>query len=228
VTIATTSSQTIDGNTTVLLSFQYAYVTVVSDNANWQIIANSVIDDVRRTVFMSTASGTYATMPRYAAAASGTPTSGALSLTPVWLPSGFVVGNLVWGTAGTAGVTMTHQWAGLYDSSYAQLAVTSDKTSTAIAADTKFTWAIATIASGASTTFTTTYAGTHFLGLMIAATTVPTLCTAFGTINPFMTETPAFGQSDTGQTTPPAFPHTATTPTNISGTAHFVYMAATA
>jgi len=40
-TVATTSSQTIDGSTTYSLSAQYKYVTVISDNANWHIIANN-------------------------------------------------------------------------------------------------------------------------------------------------------------------------------------------
>lgn len=40
-TVATTSSQTIDGSTTYSLSAQRKYVTVQSDGANWQIIANN-------------------------------------------------------------------------------------------------------------------------------------------------------------------------------------------
>lgn len=40
-TVATTSSQTIDGATTYSLSAQYKYVAVESDNANWHIIANN-------------------------------------------------------------------------------------------------------------------------------------------------------------------------------------------
>lgn len=40
-TVATYSSQTIDGATAYSLSAQYKYVTVVSDGANWQIIANN-------------------------------------------------------------------------------------------------------------------------------------------------------------------------------------------
>jgi hypothetical protein len=40
-TVATTSSQTIDASTTYALSAQYKYVTVVSDGANWKIIANN-------------------------------------------------------------------------------------------------------------------------------------------------------------------------------------------
>lgn len=173
-------------------------------------------------------SGVYASMPRWAAGGSSTLVSGVLNLVPIWLPKGFVVGNLVWGTTGTAGATMTHQWMGLYSSSLVQLAVTSDKTSTAIAANTKFTWAIATIASGASATFTTTYAGIHFVGLMVTATTMPSAASAFGGINPFMADVPAFGPSDTAQTTPPAFAHTAATPTNVSGNAKYFALAATA
>lgn len=40
-TVATTSSQTIDGSTTYSLSAQYKYVTVQSNGANWNIIANN-------------------------------------------------------------------------------------------------------------------------------------------------------------------------------------------
>lgn len=40
-TIATTSSQTIDGASTYTLSAQYKYVTVQSDGANWWVIASN-------------------------------------------------------------------------------------------------------------------------------------------------------------------------------------------
>lgn len=38
VTIATTSSQTIDGGTTAVILVQYAAVTLVSDGSNWNVI----------------------------------------------------------------------------------------------------------------------------------------------------------------------------------------------
>lgn len=41
VTVATTSAQTIDGQTTYVLTTQFAYVQVVSDGANWQIVNQS-------------------------------------------------------------------------------------------------------------------------------------------------------------------------------------------
>ena len=41
VTVGTTSSQTIDGSTTYVLSTQYKYLKVVSDGANWIIVGNN-------------------------------------------------------------------------------------------------------------------------------------------------------------------------------------------
>lgn len=41
ITVATTSSQTIDGSTTYSLATQYKYVTVQSNGANWIVIANN-------------------------------------------------------------------------------------------------------------------------------------------------------------------------------------------
>lgn len=41
VTIATTSSQKIDGASTYSLALQYKYVTLVSDGANWNVIGNN-------------------------------------------------------------------------------------------------------------------------------------------------------------------------------------------
>jgi hypothetical protein len=41
VTVATTSSQTINGSTTYSLATQYKYVTVESDGANWMVVANN-------------------------------------------------------------------------------------------------------------------------------------------------------------------------------------------
>ena len=41
VTVGTTSSQTIDGSTTYVLSAQYNFVQVVSDGANWVIVGSN-------------------------------------------------------------------------------------------------------------------------------------------------------------------------------------------
>lgn len=47
VTVATTSSQTINGVTTYTLNDQYEYVTVVSDNANWIVVSENKGDAAR-------------------------------------------------------------------------------------------------------------------------------------------------------------------------------------
>lgn len=163
----------------------------------------------------------YETMSRISSWASLADVSGVLHLQPVWLPKGLVVSNLTWHNGGTAAVTPTNQWAALYDSSRVQLAITSNKTTTAIAANGKFTWAVATIASGPSTTFTTTYSGLYYVGLMIAATTMPTPIGA-QTVGNANLNTPAFGQSDTAQTTPAAFPHTAIAPSAVGARYHYM------
>jgi hypothetical protein len=121
-----------------------------------------------------------------------------------------VIANLGWVSGTTAGAGLTHQWLGLYNSSRVQLAVTADKTSTAIAASTNYNWPIATIASGASGTFTTTYAGLHYIGLLVTSSTTQPNISAFTTIAGANGLAPILaGNSDTAQTTPPAFAHTA-------------------
>lgn len=79
-------------------------------------------------------------------------------------------------------------------------------------ATTKVSYAVAQTASGAAASFTTTYAGLHYLGLLVTATTVPNVygppSQGFGA-GP-ATDAPAFsGSSSSGLTTPPAFPFTA-------------------
>jgi hypothetical protein len=161
------------------------------------------------------------TFPRWNATQNPQPGTGWLNLMPVFLQANTTVTNFNWFNGATAAVTPTHQWAGLYDLSYNQLAVTADKTTTAVPANTLFTWQIATIASGAQGTFITTYTGIHFVGWMVTAGTVPT---PLGStiLTPANAAAPAFGLSETGQTTPPVFPHTATTPT--AGTRPYIYM----
>ncbi len=148
----------------------------------------------------------------------GTGTSGTLSLFGIFLPSGVTVGHLAFCTA-TAGITgPTHWWFGLYDSSLAQLAVTADQGSTAWTNNSFQSLAIATIASGASSTFTTTYTGLHFIGVMVAYSgSAPNLFSVQHNNTPILAQSPVIaGTSDTGQTTPPAFPHTATALTAVS------------
>jgi hypothetical protein len=94
--------------------------------------------------------------------------TGTLVLQAVFLPYNAVVSSITCVSGATAAGTPTNQWFALYDQNLNKLAVTADDTATAWATDSAKTLSI----SGG---FTTTYAGLHYLGLMVKATTVPTL-----------------------------------------------------
>jgi len=142
--------------------------------------------------------------------------TGILNLDAIWLPKGVVVSSLNYLTGATAATTPTNWWFGLYDSSRVQLATTANQTTTAIAAATAVSLPIATIASGSASSFTTTYAGLHYIGIMVAATTPPTLIGAVVSAT-LVGQVPILcGTSDTAQTVPPAFPHTANALTAVS------------
>ena len=142
---------------------------------------------------------------------SATVASGTLQMQAVYLPAGTVINNLNVYAATTGATGPTHWWMALYNSSRVMLACTADKTTTALAAYNPYTLAIATIASGASATFTTTYSGLHYIGFVIACSgTTPTFWGGFCPSVAGMTPITS-GTSDTGLTTPSTFPHTATT-----------------
>lgn len=143
-------------------------------------------------------------------------TLGQLFLSPIIINSGTVIGHIAFCSGTTAASAPTHWWFGLWDNNFAQLATTADQTSTAWAANTEKSLAVATIASGASSTFTTTYTGLHYAGVLFAGSTQPTLaCSPSGGLRAELNLTPVLGGGSTGAlTTPPAFPATATTPTN--------------
>ena len=136
-------------------------------------------------------------------------TSAALTLTAIWLPAGAVISNISYQYGTTGCASSTNWWYGLYDSSRVQLAVTADQTSTVITATSIPALAIAQVAAGAASSFTTTYTGLHYVGIMVKATTPPTICGSI-TAGVLLSIPPALvGTSDTAQTTPPAFAHTA-------------------
>jgi hypothetical protein len=150
--------------------------------------------------------------------------TGVIVLAAVYLPANVSVGYLSYLTGGTAAVTPTHQWMGLFDKSLSMLAKTADATTTAIAANQVYNNAIATIASGASSTFTTTYSGRYFVGLSVSASTMPTLtgfsgqATALGSVL-----IPALNGTSSTQAAPPSFSYTAGA---ITATANMPWLAA--
>lgn len=144
-----------------------------------------------------------------------TVTSGSLLLVAIALPANEVISNIQFVSATTAATSPTHWWFGLYDQNRVQLAVTADQTTTAWAVTTVKTLNIATTASGSASSFTTTYEGLYYLGLMMTASTTITLVAAgqggaVGLLSPTLS-----GNTDTGQTTPPSFPHTTASISNI-------------
>lgn len=94
--------------------------------------------------------------------------TGRLSLQAIYLPAGTVISSISFWSATTAAGTPTNQLFGLYDSSLNLLRSSTNDTTTAWAANSRKTLSL-------TSTFTTTYSGIHYLGLMVTATTVPTI-----------------------------------------------------
>lgn len=153
----------------------------------------------------------YVSCPRWAMTATFTPTSGTLYMTAIELPAGLVVSNLYISTDVSAPATQTNAWLALFDSSRAMLAVTANKGSTTFPTITFNSAAIATTAGGPSSSFTTTYAGLHYIGWCQTATTVgavQSVANLRGQADAGQGP-PISGPSTTGLTTPPTFPFTA-------------------
>jgi hypothetical protein len=94
--------------------------------------------------------------------------SGRLSLEAIYLPAGTVVNNISFWSATTAANTPTNQLFGLFDQNRNLLQSTSNNTTTAWASNSLKTLAL-------TSSYTTTYSGLHYLGIMVTATTVPTI-----------------------------------------------------
>lgn len=167
----------------------YQKTTMVHLNTGWAIISQFNESALK--------AGAYETMARQIVADDLTTAlaSGTLVLVAADLPGDLLVNNISFVSGSTAAATPTHQWFGLFDASLKCLAVTSDDTSTAWAANAAKTLAI----SGG---FRTTYAGLHYIGVMVAATTVPSLAGS-NSRNAVSGLAPKLcGSSSTGQTTP--------------------------
>jgi len=136
---------------------------VVSDdgtNAAWNYPQYDGQSIVMRS---STALGV--TFPRFAQGGAGSfiISTGALNVTPVWLPKGILLTSITFCSASGAIVSPTHQIFGLYDNTKALLRQTTDDTNTAWAAT-------ATKTLNLTSTFTTTYTGQYWLAIMCVFT----------------------------------------------------------
>lgn len=130
--------------------------------------------------------------------------SGRLSLYAIYLPSGTDITNIAFMSGGTAAVSPTNQWFALYDKNLNKIAVTADGTTGAWVANSFKSLAL-------SAPYTTTYDGIYYLGIMVAAATVPTLMGASVTSNVLMGSIPrlAFATTSIGLTNPLSAPATA-------------------
>lgn len=148
-------------------------------------------------------------------------TSGVLLLTAIAIPANTVVNTINFVSGTTAATGPTHQWGALYNASRGLLAISADGTSTAIAASTVIPFAVANTAAGAASSFTTTYTGLYYVGVLTTSSSAqPTWAGLTGTatendIVPILT-----GTSTGSLTTPSTFPTTAGA---ITGTATSLY-----
>lgn len=167
--------------------------------------------------------GRYETTSRLRAGTASTPTSGTLYLVPIWLPKGLTISNISFTSGSTGATTPTNYWFTLHDSSRVALARTADQTTTAWAANTTKTLAIAQTTAGSATSYTTTYAGLHYLGFMIAASTVPNIIGEGSLPAPVANTSPGFGPTSSAQTTPPTVTGGAFTAAAFSGAGIIAY-----
>ena len=170
--------------------------------------------ELLRGLYFKPTAALYETVPSWQANSSSTLITTQLIVMAIALPKGLSIGFISFYSDATPLSVGVNQWFSLYNSSLVQLATTTDDGATAWAANTLKTLAVAQIASGASATFTTTYTGLHYLGIMVNATTPPTI-KATGLVNTGLVSSVSIapilcGKSTTSLTAPTTFPTTAT------------------
>lgn len=201
-----------------------ARTVIVGDQIVAGITAKSLLDAEIPANYLAPTGASYETFPRQYTQGGGLAlTSGTLYLVAIALPTGFQIGHLAW--ASTRALSLpTHYWFTLHDSSRVMLAATADQTTAAWAIGSK-SLAVATIASGAASSFTTTYTGLHFMGIMVAATTTANLdAIMFSPTLAGLTPPIAGATTNTGLTTAPTFPFTAAAPGGTSATFGYGYV----
>ncbi|MEV5911055.1 right-handed parallel beta-helix repeat-containing protein [Streptomyces chartreusis] len=166
--------------------------------------------------------GRYETTSRLRCGTDSQPTSGWLYLTPIWLPKGKTITTIGFISGNTAAAGITNHWFTVHDANRVALARTADAGSAAWAGSTTKELAIAQSTAGAASSYTTTYAGLHYLGVMVAATTPPSLV-AEGRLLAGATASPGLGATNSGQTTPPTVTAGAFTAAAFSGSAPLPY-----
>jgi len=193
-------------------------VAIYEDSCGWQVLNSDgqVLQagaGIRPGGFDSwcVTGSTYETMDRNVCPEVNTSAlaSGRLTLQAIWLPAGITINSISFWAATTAAGTPTAQLFGLYDNNLNLDAVTSNDGATAWAANARKTLNL-------TSAFTTTYTGLHYLGIMVVATTVPTLKGGTArTDGSLAYQAPSMGgTSNTGLTT--SLPGTASAPAKVT------------
>ena len=148
-------------------------------------------------------------------------TSGTLVMSAIQLPINATISNfnILFGTTGDAGPS--NQWMALYDNQRNLLAISADGTSTAVTASTVVTYPVATLASGAGTSYVTPYSGLYYLGFALVTANAPTFTGVVGSAIANALAPISCGTSTASLTTPSTFPTQAGT---ITGTTGRLYM----
>lgn len=134
-------------------------------------------------------------------------TSQQLYLHAIELYAGQVIGHITWLSGATTALgTPTHQWFCLCDSNRNLVAITTDDTNTAWGTSVEKTLAIATIASGASSTYTVPSDGLYYMGIMLQGGTMPNMTVINEAASTASGLAPILhGNSTTGLSTPSTF-----------------------
>lgn len=142
--------------------------------------------------------------------------NGTLVLIAIGLFEGMEVSSVTFASGSTALATGTAQWAALYSLDRAKLRVTEDRTNEAWSGSAEKTFTY-------TTPYTIPSTGLYYVGLMISATTHPTLEVMAGRAALWTgTKTPILlGASSTGLTDPASAPDTAGAITATSNTPYF-------
>ena len=132
-------------------------------------------------------------LPRWFITSSVGLTSGSFRASAIYLTAGTVINKITFETYTTAGSSVTGTWAGIFTLSGTTatlVAATAQQSLSSMSATTLFTWPIATIASGASSTYTVPSTGIYYVGACVTATTPPTVISnnslALNTLSPYL------------------------------------------
>lgn len=145
-------------------------------------------------------------------------TSGTLVMQAIMLRAGQVITTITYSCRTTALSGGNNQWFGLFDANRVCLAVTNDDTSTA--------WSSGALKSlNLTSPYTITTTGQYYVGIMVKATTVPTLAGIANAATPLVTLAPKLmGSANTGLTTPFTVGNTAAALTTIGTGFPYFYL----